>query len=68
MGIEKVCNLLIFLVPEGGVEPPWDCSRGILSPVRLPISPLRQAHIKGLASPPPQAKPVEPPPLALVVC
>ena len=24
------------------VEPTWDCSRGILSPVRLPVSPLRQ--------------------------
>ena len=32
---------LIFLVPELGIEPRWGRPRGILSPVRLPISPLR---------------------------
>ena len=30
------------LVPRGGIEPPRDCSRQILSLVRLPISPPRQ--------------------------
>jgi hypothetical protein len=35
-------NLLI-LVPEAGIEPAWTFwVRGILSPLRLPISPLRQ--------------------------
>ena len=29
------------MVPEVGIEPTWDCSRWILSPVRLPVSPLR---------------------------
>ena len=29
------------LVPEVGIEPTWGCPRGILSPVRLPVSPLR---------------------------
>lgn len=28
-------------VPEVGLEPTWSCPRGILSPLRLPISPLR---------------------------
>ena len=27
------------MVPGGGLEPPWDCSLRILSPLRLPISP-----------------------------
>ena len=31
------------LVPEAGIEPAWAFwARGILSPLRLPISPLRQ--------------------------
>ena len=34
-------NLIKYVVPKGGIEPPWDCSRRILSPVRLPIPPLR---------------------------
>jgi hypothetical protein len=29
-------------VPGGGVEPPWAEARGILSPVRLPVSPPRR--------------------------
>ena len=29
------------LVPEVGIEPTWGCPRWILSPVRLPVSPLR---------------------------
>src|SRR5260221_7652877 len=29
------------VVPGGGIEPPWCCHRGILSPVRLPIPPSR---------------------------
>ena len=32
---------LNLLVPEVGIEPTRGCPRGILSPVRLPISPLR---------------------------
>ena len=31
-----------MLVPGGGVEPPWAEARGILSPVRLPVSPPRR--------------------------
>ena len=34
-------NLLIRLVPEGGLEPPRAEARQILSLVRLPIPPLR---------------------------
>ena len=30
------------MVPKAGLEPAWDCSRGILSPLRLPIPPFRQ--------------------------
>ena len=30
------------MVPIAGVEPAWYCYRGILSPLRLPISPYRQ--------------------------
>ncbi len=30
------------MVPEVGVEPTWSCPRWILSPVRLPVSPLRR--------------------------
>ncbi len=33
--------LLLLLVPEVGIEPTRGRPRGILSPVRLPISPLR---------------------------
>ena len=32
---------LISLVPEAGLEPAQACTRGILSPLRLPIPPLR---------------------------
>ena len=35
-------TLDLLLVPEVGIEPTRSCPRGILSPVRLPISPLRQ--------------------------
>ena len=31
-----------MMVPEVGLEPTWDCSRQILSLVRIPISPLRR--------------------------
>ena len=34
--------MAVFLVPETGLEPVRCCHRGILSPLRLPISPLRQ--------------------------
>ena len=36
---EKSHNLLILLVPGAGLEPARYCYRGILSPLRLPISP-----------------------------
>ena len=38
---EKIAprKLLIYMVPGGGLEPPWDCSLRILSPLRLPVSP-----------------------------
>jgi hypothetical protein len=35
------CKPLILLVPEVGIEPTWGHPRWILSPVRLPVSPLR---------------------------
>ena len=35
-------NPLNLLVPEVGIEPTWGRPRWILSPVRLPISPLRR--------------------------
>ncbi len=37
------CNQLILLVPEAGLEPAQPYDRGILSPLRLPISPLGQS-------------------------
>ena len=46
------CNALISLVPEVGLEPTRRLDpRGILSPVRLPIPPLRHQRFgKGLTS------------------
>jgi hypothetical protein len=39
---DGVPNMLI-LVPEAGIEPAWAfLARGILSPLRLPIPPLRR--------------------------
>ena len=37
--IPCICRLF-FLVPEAGLEPAWYCYRRILSPLRLPVSPL----------------------------
>ena len=38
----------VILVPEAGIEPAWALwARGILSPLRLPISPLRQRGRSG---------------------
>ncbi len=35
----------LIMVPETGIEPVWAFwARGILSPLRLPISPLRQGE------------------------
>jgi hypothetical protein len=31
-------------MPEGGIEPPCPYGRGILSPVRLPVPPLRRGR------------------------
>ena len=36
-------SLTMSMVPEVGIEPTRSCPRGILSPVRLPVSPLRQS-------------------------
>ncbi len=36
---------MLKMVPGGGLEPPWDCSLRILSPLRLPISPSGHASI-----------------------
>ena len=33
------------MVPGAGVEPAWDFSRGILSPLRLPIPPPGQKEL-----------------------
>ena len=41
----------IHLVPEAGLEPAQGCPRGILSPLRLPIPPLRQQRYFSLLSP-----------------
>ncbi len=35
-----------YLVPEVGIEPTRDCSHGILSPARLPVSPLRRVWLE----------------------
>ena len=38
----------LVLVPEAGIEPAWSFwNRGILSPLRLPISPLRRGGRSG---------------------
>ncbi len=40
---ESIWMLLDYiLVPEVGIEPTRSCPRWILSPVRLPVSPLRR--------------------------
>jgi hypothetical protein len=40
-GARERFDVLIFLVPEVGVEPTLPEGNGILSPARLPVSPLR---------------------------
>ncbi len=35
---------VLYLVPEGGLEPPQYHYRRILSPLRLPIPPLRRGR------------------------
>src|SRR5262245_17787321 len=45
---------LYAVVPKVGVEPTHPCGRGILSPLRLPVPPLRPVagrHTLNLASP-----------------
>ena len=45
---QKAAEWLLFvLVPETGVEPARPCGQRILSPMRLPITPLR--HIRFFA-------------------
>ena len=33
------CKPLIYMVPGAGIEPAWPQGRGILSPLRIPVSP-----------------------------
>jgi hypothetical protein len=40
-GLDNLSKPLFFMVPRAGVEPARPYSRGILSPLRLPISPPR---------------------------
>jgi hypothetical protein len=42
---QSIITALLLLVPETGIEPVWTFIRGILSPLRLPIPPLRQRRI-----------------------
>jgi hypothetical protein len=44
--MQKSPRLKGFLVPKTGLEPVRCCHRGILSPVRLPIPPLRHNRTK----------------------
>ena len=46
------------MVPEAGIEPARPCGRGILSPLRLPVPPLRQrvGSIPRTRNPPPQER------------
>ena len=37
----------LFMVPEAGFEPARACTRGILSPLCLPIPPLRRFEFYG---------------------
>ena len=41
---------LEFVVPGRGLEPPQDCSRWVLNPVRLPIPPPRLRHWRHIYS------------------
>ena len=62
----------LYMVPRAGVEPAWSFLRGILSPLRLPISPpgqdleagagiepARMFYIRGILNP--LRLPVSPP-------
>ena len=41
-GLEPtIMQVIVFMVPGGGVEPPRGCPRRILSPLRLPVPPSR---------------------------
>ena len=42
---------LIYMVPGAGLEPARCCHRGILSPLRLPISPPGQGLVRRLVKP-----------------
>ena len=37
--IIRVKSVYIYMVPRAGIEPAWCYHRGILSPLRLPVSP-----------------------------
>ncbi len=39
--------MIIRVVPRAGIEPARSCDRGILSPLRLPISPPGQTGVFG---------------------
>src|SRR5579862_7867810 len=36
--VRRLCHRRV-VVPGAGIEPAWPCGRGILSPLRLPVSP-----------------------------
>ena len=36
---------VVVMVPKPGIEPGWGYPRGILSPLRLPVPPLRHRGI-----------------------
>ena len=42
--MKELANILKFLVPAERIELSWAEARGILSPVRLPVSPRRQFY------------------------
>jgi hypothetical protein len=44
---QNVTKGLFWCVPGAGVEPAWGFPRGILSPLRLPISPPGRARAAG---------------------
>lgn len=46
----EICKPLILQVPEVGIEPTRGCPHGILSPARLPVSPLRHSVLGASAS------------------
>src|SRR3954466_10072109 len=44
MGVFPPDEEMVFLVPKVGLEPTCSCERRILSPLRLPVPPLRREN------------------------